>query len=86
MEMVTRISSAEKDGSHISKEIQEPDDPSVLYWFEFKPGKNPKWVPHKIDNNSGIGNSFFVGDINKDRLPDIVISNKKGVFIFEQVR
>jgi len=60
------------------------DDPSVLYWFEFKPGKNPQWIPHEIDNNSGIGNNFFVGDINKDRLPDILISNKKGVFFFEQ--
>ena len=62
------------------------DDPSVLYWFEFKPGKNPRWIPHEIDNNSGIGNCFFVGDINKDKLPDILISNKKGVFFFEQVK
>lgn len=59
---------------------------SVLYWFQFKPGKNPQWVPHQIDNNSGIGNSFIVTDINKDQLPDIIISNKKGVFFFEQVK
>ena len=61
-------------------------EPSVLYWFQFKPGKNPQWVPHLVDNNSGIGNSFIVTDINKDQLPDIVISNKKGVFFFEQVK
>lgn len=61
-------------------------DPSVLYWYEFKPGKNPQWIPHLVDDNSGIGNNFQVEDINDDRLPDIIISNKKGVFFFEQVR
>jgi hypothetical protein len=61
-------------------------DPAVLYWFEFVPGKNPQWKPHMVDDNSGIGNNFAVTDINKDGLPDIIISNKKGVFFFEQVR
>ncbi len=60
-------------------------EPAVLYWFEFKPGKQPQWIPHLIDDNSGIGLSFVVDDINHDGLPDIVISNKKGVFFFEQV-
>ena len=59
---------------------------SVLYWFEFLPGKNPQWIPHLIDDNSGIGLSFIVEDINNDKLPDIIISNKKGVFFFEQIR
>ncbi|MEO7801081.1 MAG: FG-GAP-like repeat-containing protein, partial [Ginsengibacter sp.] len=31
-------------------------EPAVLYWFEYIPGKNPQWLPHEIDNNSGIGN------------------------------
>ena len=61
-------------------------DAAVLYWFEFIPGKNPRWVPHLIDDNSGIGLSFVVEDINNDKLPDIIISNKKGVFFFEQIR
>lgn len=61
-------------------------EPSVLYWFEFKPGKQPQWIPHLIDDNSGIGLSFVVDDINNDGLPDIIISNKKGVFFFEQVK
>jgi hypothetical protein len=39
-----------------------------------------------IDDNSGIGLSFVVEDINNDSLPDIVISNKKGVFFFEQIK
>jgi VCBS repeat protein/FG-GAP repeat protein len=61
-------------------------DAAVLYWFEFIPGKIPRWIPHLIDDNSGIGLSFVVEDINKDQLPDIIISNKKGVFFFEQIR
>jgi hypothetical protein len=61
-------------------------DAAVLYWFEFMPGKIPRWIPHLIDDNSGIGLSFVVEDINNDKLPDIIISNKKGVFFFEQIR
>jgi hypothetical protein len=61
-------------------------EPAVLYWFEFIPGKQPQWIPHLIDDDSGIGLSFVVEDINKDGLLDIIISNKKGVFFFEQVK
>lgn len=59
-------------------------EPAVLYWFEYKPGKTPRWIAHEIDNNSGIGNRFVVADMNKDGLPDIITSNKKGVHFFEQ--
>lgn len=61
-------------------------DAAVLYWFEYVPGKVPKWIPHLIDERSGIGLSFVVKDINHDGLPDIIISNKKGVFFFEQAK
>jgi hypothetical protein len=61
-------------------------EPAVLYWFEYIPGKNPQWIPHEIDSNSGIGNNFVVKDINGDKLPDIIISNKKGIFFFEQLK
>lgn len=61
-------------------------DPSVLYWYEFVPGKNPQWIPHLVDDASGVGTNFQAEDINGDKLVDIIISNKKGVFVFEQVR
>jgi hypothetical protein len=60
-------------------------DPAVLYWFEFKPGKEPSWIAHEIDNNSGVGLHVVIQDMNKDKKPDIVIGNKKGVFYFENM-
>jgi len=59
-------------------------DPAVLYWFEYKPGKNPSWIPHLIDSNSGVGEQVLTHDMNGDGLPDIVIANKKGLFLFSQ--
>ncbi len=61
-------------------------EPSVLYWYEYNPGKIPRWIPHKIDNNSGVGTNIVVIDINSDSLTDIITSNKKGVFFFEQLK
>jgi hypothetical protein len=62
-----------------------PSDPAVLVWFELqRNGKEVKWVKHEIDNDSGIGTQFAVADLNRDKLPDIAASNKKGVFIFIQ--
>jgi hypothetical protein len=46
----------------------------------------PYFTPHQIDNDSGVGLHVVVQDMNKDKRKDIVISNKKGVFYFENVR
>jgi hypothetical protein len=59
-------------------------EPAVVYWFEYKPGKNPTWIRHEVDNDSGVGLHVTVEDINKDGLLDIVTGNKKGVRIFTQ--
>jgi hypothetical protein len=66
----------------------DPSAPADLYWFEAQRGKDGmvKFVPHRIDDDSGIGTQFAVADVNGDKLLDIIISNKKGVFLFEQVR
>ena len=58
-------------------------DPAFLYWFEFTPGKKPYFIPHQIDDNSEVGLHLVVQDMNRDRKKDLVISNKKGVFYFE---
>ena len=64
------------------------DKPAMLYWFEAQKGKDgiTKFVPHVIDDDSGVGTQFVVDDFNGDKLPDVIVSNKKGVFIFEQQR
>jgi hypothetical protein len=38
-----------------------------------------------IDEDSGAGIQFFVEDMNKDKKSDLVLSNKKGVFLFEKL-
>ena len=64
------------------------DKPSMLYWFEAKRSADglTQFIPHVIDNDSGIGTQFVVADFNGDGLLDVVAANKKGVFVHEQVR
>ena len=62
-----------------------PSDPAVLVWFELqRKGKEVNWVKHEIDNDSGVGTQFTIADLNGDKLPDIITSNKKGVHVFMQ--
>ena len=62
--------------------------PAVLYWFKVvRGGKSgeAKFVPHLIHDDSGVGTQFVVSDINNDKLPDVVVSSKKGTFVHRQV-
>jgi hypothetical protein len=61
-------------------------DAAVLYWFELKPGRPPVWIPHLIDNHSGVGLLPVVADVNQDGMMDIITANKKGVYIFERIK
>lgn len=65
----------------------DPGAPAVIFWFELqhKDG-TATWIPHKVDHDSGVGTQFEVADVNGDSLLDIVTSNKKGVYYFEQQR
>ncbi len=63
------------------------NDTPYLYWYELKQtGTGPEWKRHEIDDSSGMGTQFEVADVNGDGLLDVVTSNKRGVFYFEQVR
>ena len=74
--------------AHGPKGDADPNGPALLYWFELVRDKGRsgadavRWVPHKIDDDSGIGTQFAVGDIDGDKRVDIVIGNKKGGFVF----
>jgi hypothetical protein len=65
-------------------------DPVVMYWYEIRreKGRPPQFIPHEIvaGRDTGIGTQFVVRDVNGDGLPDIVLSNKKGVNILLQRR
>lgn len=60
-------------------------DPALLLWIEFSPGKPPYFKEHLIDNDSGAGLNIVVQDMNGDKTNDIVVANKKGVFLLENV-
>jgi len=61
----------------------EPAAPAVLYWFRTVRGpKGVEFVPYQIDNDSGVGTQVVAGDVTGDKLPDIVVGNKKGGFVF----
>ena len=61
----------------------EPNAPAVLYWFKLNRGadKSVQWIPYQIDGDSGIGTQVVAGDLNGDKLPDVVVGNKKGTFV-----
>ena len=63
---------------------KDPADPAVLYIFRLVRGPDGKvdYVPYKVDDNSGVGTQVTVGKIAGGKLPDIVVGNKKGGFVF----
>lgn len=64
-----------------------PDAPPVVVWFELQRKKGEvTWVKHEIDNDSGVGTQFTIADLNGDKRPDVITSNKKGVYVFLQTK
>jgi hypothetical protein len=61
----------------------DPLSPAGLYWFQIvrHQDKTVDFVPHVIHRDSGVGTQVVVGDLNGDNLPDVIVGNKKGVFI-----
>ena len=64
----------------------EPNAPPVLYWFGLQRNDSGEatFVPHLIDNDSGVGTQVTTADLNNDGRPDIIVANKHGVFAFRQ--
>jgi putative heme-binding domain-containing protein len=64
------------------------DEPAEVVWFQARRAVDGsvEFTPRRIHSDSGIGTQFVVDNFNGDRLPDVVTSNKKGVFVFEQQR
>ncbi|MEO1999528.1 MAG: VCBS repeat-containing protein [Planctomycetaceae bacterium] len=58
-------------------------DPAVLYWFKLvRDDTGVRFMPNRIDDDSGVGRQISIGHLNHDQHPDLVVANKKGIFAF----
>ena len=71
--------------AHGPKGDPEPNAPAVLYWFELRrENGKARYVAHRIDGDSGVGTQVRATDVNGDGKTDVVVGNKKGVFVHLQ--
>ena len=73
--------------SHLDTYLDpDPHGPPVLYVY--RTVRNPKapggaeFVPELVHNRSGIGSNAVVVDLNKDGAAEIIVSTRRGTFIF----
>lgn len=70
--------------AHGPKGDIEPEAAPVLYWFQLQrgPGGQVRYVPHLIDNASGVGTQVVAADVNGDGRLDILTCSKLGTLVF----
>jgi hypothetical protein len=58
-------------------------DPARLYWFHLiRDSAGAHYDAALIDDASGVGGQIATGDMTADGLADILVSTKKGAFLF----
>jgi len=70
--------------AHGTKGDVEPMEAPVVYWFELvRDAKHgAKFVPHMVDDASGVGVQIDSVDLNGDGLAEILTASKLGAFLF----
>ncbi len=70
--------------AHGPKGDIEPNADPVVYWFQLQRNTDGsvKYVPHLIDDNSGVGVQIAAQDVNNDGRVDVLTSSKLGSFVF----
>ena len=64
----------------------EPNAAPVVYWFELRREQGKvRYVPHRIDDRSGVGVQIWCADVNGDGRTDVMTASKLGAFLFENV-
>jgi len=79
------IVTGKRHWSHGPDGDPKPVGPSVLYWFRLERAEEgARFVPHLIDDDSGVGTQVVAGDVNGDGRTDVVVGNKRGTFVHLQ--
>ncbi len=77
------IVTGERFWGHIPAGMPDFATPAHLYWFELVRNQGVvTFIPHLLDDASGVGTQVTIGDVTGDGLRDILIANKKGAFLF----
>jgi hypothetical protein len=80
---LTDIVTGERFWGHVPAGEPDFNAPARLYWFRLeRSAQGVRYLPTLIDDDSGVGTQVSVGDVTSDGLPDIVVANKKGAFVF----
>ena len=62
----------------------EPSAAPVVYWFEWSQDEqgNVHYIPHQIDDDSGVGVQILTVDLDGDSRVDVATASKLGTFVF----
>lgn len=69
--------------AHLDTEF-DPDanGPALLYRFSLKRKPQVAFIPTLLNSNSGAGVQLVAEDVDGDGRPDVVVSTRKGTFLF----